>query len=153
MGFVRAFSLSALLPVSFLASGCHCDCDPALEIVLPTLDARVEQAVRVDFRRGDAAEPWLICDWGKPETGGNATWACDPKAKTVQADSFSSRFRFEDTDVKSELSIGLEGPTGSESLKRTPNDTDPGEGYPGSCVCYSHDVVLSAQELLAVGAK
>jgi hypothetical protein len=153
MSFVRVSCLLALVPACFLTSGCHCDCDPALEIVLPTLDARVEQAVRIDFRRGDAAEPWLICDWGKPETGGDATWRCEPNAKLVQADSFSSRFRFENTDVKSELSIGLEGPTGSQSLHRTPNDTDPGEGYPGSCVCYSHDVVLTAQELLTVGAK
>jgi hypothetical protein len=58
MRFARCWTALASLTLSFLPSACHCDCDPPLEIVLSTLDASVEQSVRVEFRRGDVAEPW-----------------------------------------------------------------------------------------------
>jgi hypothetical protein len=144
-----------LLVLSALNPACHCDCDPATELRLPPLDTRVAQSVRVHFRRESATHPQISCTWDDTDAAGTPSWSCTPAASSVRTDTgtpFQTRFTFQEADPSAEWSIELQGPSGSQVLTRVPRDSDPGEGYPGSCVCYDYIVTIEADDLRAVGA-
>jgi hypothetical protein len=144
----------ALLLLLTSSPACRCDCEAEIDIELPTPVAGVAQSLQVQFRHGDATEPQITCDWDAA-TGSSGAWTCMPTARdvTVQTGTAAlSRFTYQGADLSSAWSIELKGPTGSQSLTRQPRDTDPGEGYPGSCVCYPYRIFITSDELLAVGA-
>ncbi|MES1186823.1 MAG: hypothetical protein ABUL60_23625 [Myxococcales bacterium] len=136
--------------------GCNCDCASEIEIGLPTPNASTSQSLRVQLRPGEAPEAQMVCTWdAATSTAGTVAWSCTPAAHESHVDigtPFFSHFSYESADVNAAWSIELEGPTGSQVLTRTPRDTDPGEGYPGSCVCYPYTLTVTADELRAVGA-
>jgi hypothetical protein len=147
------FAAALLLAAS---PGCNCDCTSEIEIGLPTPDTSAPQSLRVKLRHGEAPEAQIVCTWDAATTTASAVaWSCTPAARESHVDigtPFFSHFSYESADVNTDWSIELEGPTGSQVLTRTPRDTDPGEGYPGSCVCYPYTLTVTIDELRAVGA-
>lgn len=119
---------------------------------LPKIDPSTAGTVHVSWFRAGEAEPRVDCSWDAANSS-NAGWSCSPEPRSAEDYGTSMRLHYDDATPSAEWAVTVEGPAGMLQKNIPAYSTDPGEGWPGQCICYDYRATLGASDLTSVGAK
>lgn len=137
---------------ALLLNGCECDCKSGVMLSLPKIDQSTPGAVRVSWFRAGEAEARIVCSW-EAANASNAGWSCSPKPRSVEDYGTSMYFYYDDATPSAAWAVAFEGPSGMLQKSIPADSTDPGEGWPGQCICYDYRATIEGGDLTSVGAK
>ena len=149
---IRGLLVSAvLLGYMISATGC-CDSCSQLDVGLLPLSRNVSQAAQVDFQQLDGTAPAISCTWTLADPSHGHAWNCT-KDRNGKTDGYTgSDYLYNLSDPKKSWTIRLAGPSGTQTLTRTPR-ADTGEEWPSfSCSCDLYTLFVGVDDLKSVGA-
>lgn len=147
-----SWGLWGAMLVSVTVAGCGCDCKSGSILELPKIDASTAGEVRVSWQHDTDAEPRIVCSW-QATTSTNSGWSCSPTPLSADDYGTTVRFSYDDATPSAGWHVAIEAPGGSLENSVPSYSTDPGEGWPGECICYDYRASLPQNDLTGVGVK
>jgi hypothetical protein len=135
-----------------LLSGCECDCKSGVMLDLPKIEQSTPGPVRVSWFRTGESEARIVCSW-EAANASDAGWSCSPTPRSADDYGTEIRLHYDDATPSADWAVTLEGPTGMLQKTIPAESTDPGEGWPGTCVCNDYEATVEARDLTSLGAK